>query len=269
MVRRFENKRVFVTAASVGIGFEICRQFVEQGAVLGLNARRPETTQAAVEKLRGAYPLSRISGFPGDVADVASIQASVRSFAERHGGIDVFVANAGITVFSPFLQVQPDEFDHLMGVNMRGTYFSVQEAVRQMLDRGIGGRIVLMSSVCGFQAHANTSAYAMTKAGIRQLAISLADELGPHGITVNVVAPGATLNERTSEDQQYADGWAKVSPTQRVGRVEDVAYTTLFLADERASHITGAVIVVDGGWSVTSPLPPYLAKELGSHQAPM
>ena len=262
MARRFENKRVFVTAASVGIGFEICRQFVDQGAVIGLNARRRETTRAAVEKLQSEYADAKITAFPCDIADVETSQASIRRFAEDNQGIDVFVANAGITVFAPFLHVQPDEFDHLMNVNMRGTYFSVQEAARQMIQRGIKGKIVLMSSVCGIQSHANTSSYGMTKAGIRHLAISLADELGPHGITVNVVSPGATLNERTSGDVQYADGWASVSPTRRVGRVEDVAYATLFLADDRASHITGEVLVIDGGWSTTSPLPAYLEKEL-------
>jgi NAD(P)-dependent dehydrogenase (short-subunit alcohol dehydrogenase family) len=262
MAKRFENKRVFVTAASVGIGYEICRQFVDQGAVIGLNARRKETTRAAVDKLRSDYPDSKINPFPCDIADVEAIQVSIRRFAEQHDGIDVFVANAGITVFAPFLDVKPDEFDHLMNVNMRGTYFSVQEAARQMIQRGIQGRIVLMSSVCGFRAHANTSSYGMTKAGIRQLAVSLADELGPHGITVNVLAPGATVNERTSEDAQYAEGWASVSPTHKVGRVEDVAYATLFLADDRAGHISGEVVTVDGGWSTTSPLPAYLEKEL-------
>jgi glucose 1-dehydrogenase len=262
MAKRFENKRVFVTAASVGIGYEICRQFVEEGAVVGLNARRRETTQAAVDKLKSQFPGCNVAAFPCDIADVESIQDSIRRFAEDNGGIDVFVANAGITVFAPLLDVEPNEFDHLMNVNMRGTYFSVQEAVRQMVQRGIRGRIILMSSVCGFQAHANTSSYGMTKAGIRHLAISLADELGPHGITVNVVAPGATLNERTSEDVQYAEGWASVSPTDRVGRVEDVAYATLFLADDRASHMTGEVLIIDGGWSITSPLPAYLQKEL-------
>jgi NAD(P)-dependent dehydrogenase (short-subunit alcohol dehydrogenase family) len=265
MNRRFERKKVFVTAASVGIGFEICRQFAEQGAVIGLNALRTETTHAAVDKLKSQFPGCQVTGFPCDIADVEAIQDAICRFADDNDGLDVLVANAGITVFAPFLDVRPDEFDHLMNVNMRGTYFSVQEAVRQMVRWGVRGRIVLMSSVCGFQAHANTSSYGMTKAGIRQLAISLADELGRHGITVNVVAPGATLNERTSEDAQYADGWASVSPTGRVGRVEDVAYATLFLADDRASHITGEVLIVDGGWSVTSQLPPYLEKELKRH----
>jgi 3-oxoacyl-[acyl-carrier protein] reductase len=262
MPKRFQNKRVFVTAASVGIGYEICRQFVDEGALVGLNARRKTTTQSAVERLRSDYAGANVTAYPCDIADVDNIQDCIRHFADQHDGIDVFIANAGITVFAPFVDVKPNEFDHLMHVNMRGTYFSVQEAARQMISRGRGGRILLMSSVCGFQSHANTSSYGMTKAGIRHLAISLADELGPHGITVNVIAPGATLNERTSEDAQYADGWAAVAPNKRVGRVEDVAYAALFLADDRASHISGEVIMVDGGWTTTSPLPDYLEKEL-------
>ncbi len=110
MARRFEKKRVFVTAASVGIGFEICRQFVEEGAVVGVNARRAETTQAAVDQLQSDYPDSKITAFPCDIADVEAIQASIRRFAEENEGIDVFVANAGITVFAPFLDVRPDIF---------------------------------------------------------------------------------------------------------------------------------------------------------------
>ncbi|WP_168566440.1 SDR family NAD(P)-dependent oxidoreductase [Crateriforma spongiae] len=262
MSLRFENKRVFVTAASVGIGYEISRQFAAEGAIVGLNARRDETTAKAVEALRNQYPSADITGYPCDVADVEAIQGHVRDFSAQHGGLDVMVANAGITVFAPFLKVQPDEFDYLMNVNMRGTYFSVQEAAKQMIAAKTAGRIVLMSSVCGMQSHAHTSSYGMTKAAIRHLAISLADELGPHGITVNVVSPGATLNERTSEDQEYADGWASVCPSGRVGNVGDVAYATLFLADQRAGQITGENIVVDGGWSTTSPLPKYLHDEL-------
>ena len=97
MTKRFENKRALVTAASVGIGYEICRQFVAEGAVVGLNARRPETTQAAVDKLRSDYPNSSVTPYPCDVADVEAIQKIVAHFAAQNDGIDIFVANAGIT----------------------------------------------------------------------------------------------------------------------------------------------------------------------------
>jgi len=262
--QRFAGKRVFVTGASCGIGYEICRQFAEQGATVGLNALPDGSVDEAVDRLQAEFPAAPVSGHAFDVADVDSARAGIRTFAAAHEGLDIYIANAGITIFAPFLEVEPEAFDTLMGVNMRGTFFGVQEAARQMIDCGTkNGRVILMSSVCGFQSHLWTSAYGMTKAAIRQLARSLAEELGPHQITVNAVAPGATVNERTATDAQYAEGWSAVAPGGTVGKVEDVGYTTLFLADERARHISGEVIMVDGGWISTSPLPPHLRDEMG------
>lgn len=262
MTKRFQNKNVFVTGASQGIGHEICRQFASEGATVGMNALDEDETKQAADSLQATLPGSTIEPYPGDISDAELIQTLVRDFAEKSGGLDVFVANAGITVFAPFLDVKLDEFDHLLGVNLRGTYFSVQEAARQMIRHKTRGKIILMSSVCGIQSHANTSSYGATKAGIRHLAISLADELGGYGITVNAVAPGATANERTLSDENYDAGWAAVAPNDRVGQVTDVAHTTLFLADEKSSHVTGQTVVVDGGWTTTSPLPSYLQRQL-------
>lgn len=262
MTNRFLDKRVFVTGAGTGIGFEIARQFAEEGSVVGLNSRSTENSQTAVERITSSVSGSRVFAYPCDIADIAAIQSHVDSFAENHDGLDVFIANAGITAFAPFLEIQPEEFENLLAVNLQGTFFSVQAAARQMSKRNTGGRIVLMSSVCGIQSHLNTSAYGATKAAIRHLAISLAEELGPHGITVNCVAPGATVNERTAADAEYVDGWSSVTPTKTVGTVADVAYSTLFLADERASHISGEVLMVDGGWTTTSPLPAHLKEQL-------
>ena len=138
----------------------------------------------------------------------------------------------------------------------------MQAAAKEMIKCGARGRIILMSSVCGFKSHLHSSAYAMTKAAIRQLAKALAEELGPYGITVNVVAPGATLTERTVEDPDYAEGWSEVALSKTVGTPKDIAYTTLFLADERAAHITAEVIMVDGGWTATSPLPQHIKDQL-------
>ncbi|NQZ56172.1 MAG: SDR family oxidoreductase [Lentisphaeraceae bacterium] len=264
MNKKFTGKRVYVSGAGCGIGYEICREFAAEGALVALNSRRAENAVAAAVKINDEIAEIKVSPYGGDISDVAAIQESIRDFAHKNDGLDIFVANAGITVFAPFLEVSVDEFDHLMAVNMRGTYFTVQQAAKEMISRGIRGRIILMSSVCGVQAHLNLSAYAMTKAAIRQLAKSLSQELGDYGITVNVVAPGATLSERTLEDAEYSDGWRSVSPSRTVGTVEDISHVTLFLADERSSHITGEVIMVDGGWSVSSPLPAHLQRELST-----
>jgi len=231
---------------------------------VGLNSRRVNQTVEAAEKINSELGKDVVFSYPGDLSDTETIIDGIRDFAEQNNGLDVFIANAGITVFNKFLDVNVEEFDHLMAVNMRGTYFSVQTAAKEMVDRGIKGRIILMSSVCGIQSHLWTSAYAMTKAAIRMLTKCLAEELGKYGITVNVISPGATTTERTLEDPNYVEGWSEVIPDGQVASTDDIAYTTLFLADRRAAHITGEEIVVDGGWTKTSPLPQHLKNTLST-----
>ena len=262
MQKRFTGKKVLVTGAASGIGYEICRQFAIEGATVGLSSRNPKTTAEAAAKINAELGTSAVSPWPCDVGDCAGIVDLVHRFAAANNGLDIYMANAGITSFAPFLEETPASFDNLMAVNMKGTYFSVQAAAKEMIARQTRGRIILMSSVTGFQSHRNLSAYAMTKAATRMLAKNLADELGRHGITVNVVAPGATTSERTVEDPLYADGWTGVTPARRVGDCEDIAHSVLFLAEDKSRHITGEVIMVDGGWTTTSPLPEHLRQQL-------
>ncbi len=126
-----------------------------------------------------------------------------------------------------------------------------------MIQARIPGRIILMSSVTGLQAHLNLGCYGITKAGICMMARAIALEVGKYGITVNAISPGATLTERTlQDDPRYEENWASVTPTGRVGSVEDVVAAALYLASPAASHVTGQTLVVDGGWTLQSPLPP-------------
>jgi 3-oxoacyl-[acyl-carrier protein] reductase len=125
-----------------------------------------------------------------------------------------------------------------------------------MRQQGRGGRIVLMSSVTGHQAVQYLSVYAMTKAALEMLARNLVIELSPFGITINCVAPGATITPRNlADDPNYEAIWSKVTPSGRPALVEDIAQTALFLLSPAASQITGQTIVVDGGWSAVSPTP--------------
>jgi 3-oxoacyl-[acyl-carrier protein] reductase len=118
------------------------------------------------------------------------------------------------------------------------------------------GRLIFLSSVTGKKAYPNLSAYGMTKAGIQHLSAVLAVELGEYGLTVNAIAPGATVTERTMiDDPNYDTNWQKVAPNQRVAQVEDIVETALFLASPQARHITGQTIVVDGGWTLLSTIP--------------
>ena len=124
-----------------------------------------------------------------------------------------------------------------------------------MIEQQTGGSILFMSSVTGHQAHKDLAAYGMTKAALEMLAKNLVLELSPYHITVNTVAPGATLTERTLEDADYKATWSRITPMGRPATVEDVANAVLFLVSPEAGHITGQNIIVDGGWTAVSTSP--------------
>jgi 3-oxoacyl-[acyl-carrier protein] reductase len=252
----FHDKRVFITGAGQGIGCAACLAFAQAGAVVALNDHDSTLAQTAAHTINQHIGADRVTAYPGDVSDVDALTALIDSFSQRHGGLDIAIANAGITRYVPFLHSTPADFDRILGVNVRGTYFTAQAAARHMIAHRIAGRILLTSSVVGMQTHVNFSMYSTTKAAIQMMARALAIELGEFGITVNAISPGATLTERAvREDADYQRNWSAVTPTGRVGYVEDVAAAMLFLASPQARQITGQNLIIDGGWTLRSPLP--------------
>ncbi|MDY7105375.1 MAG: SDR family NAD(P)-dependent oxidoreductase [Actinomycetota bacterium] len=242
---------VLVTGAGTGIGRALCGAFADDGALVVANDVDPDAAAATAAAL-GTSAVAEVA----DVADVTAVRAMVDRIVADHGRLDVAVANAGVTHFGAFLDTEPADVDRLLAVNVRGGYFTAQAAARAMVARGEGGRILLLSSVTGIQAMRGLSAYGATKAALRQLARTLALELGPHGITVNAIAPGATLTERTRREQpDYEGAWAAVAPTGRVATVEDIAAAARYLASGGAAHVTGQTLVIDGGWTATSQVP--------------
>ena len=252
----FAGKAVLVTGAGAGIGYALCQAFAGAGATVGLNDIDPALCHSAAWRINSALEAERVYPYICDVADVAAVRDMFEQLVEAAGRVDIVVANAGITNYGEFLTYSPDAFDRLMAVNLRGTYFTAQSAANSMIAARIPGRIILMSSVTGMQAHVNLGAYGITKAGIRMMAKAIAVEVGQYGITVNAICPGATLTERTlRDDPEYERHWPSVTPTGRVGYVEDIVAAALFLASPEARQITGHTLVVDGGWSARSPLP--------------
>lgn len=256
MDETFQDKCVLVTGAGAGIGFALCRDFARRGAFVALNDIDAVLAGEAAARLNQGLGESRVTSYGADVADVDAVRRMMADFTARFGRLDVVVANAGITSYGPFLEYSEEEFNRVTSVNLRGSYFTAQAAARAMISLGTrNGRILLMSSVTGLRALVNLSAYGITKAGISHMARVIALELASHGITVNAICPGATATERTlSDDPLYEQNWAGVTPTGRAGSIEDVAAAALFLASPQASHITGQTLIVDGGWSLRSPL---------------
>lgn len=249
----FENKVAVITGAAIGIGFEIARQLAARGACILLNDIDEEATQAAVEQIRKEQ--GRCKAVVGDSSDLDCIQQMVQQAVSSFGRLDMAIANAGITTFGSFLDYPVEQFHQLIAVNLQGSFFLAQKAAQQMIQQQSGGRILLMSSVTGHQAHPDLAAYGMTKAALRMLAKSLGVELAPYNITVNAVSPGATLTERTLQLRDYKDEWERITPTGKVATTEDIAHTAIFLLSPQSSQITGQTIIVDGGWTSVSPPP--------------
>ncbi|HEY0434694.1 MAG TPA: SDR family oxidoreductase [Chitinophagaceae bacterium] len=249
----FFGKAAIITGAGQGIGFEIASQLAANGAGVLLNDIDPVLATRAAENINAKY--DRCMAFPGDAGDVPTITQMVESAVHAFGSIDIAIANAGITLFGDFLDYSPEAFYSVLNTNLGGSFFLAQQVARQMKLQGTGGSILFMSSVTGHQAHKQLAAYGMTKAGLEMLAKTLVIELSPFRITVNAIAPGSTMTERTKEDTEYERIWSAITPMGRPAQPTDVAAAALFLVSPKARHITGQSLVVDGGWTSVSPSP--------------
>ena len=253
-VKAFESKVAIVTGAGQGIGFEICRQLAAEGANIILNDEDPQLCEIAVKRINEETKVKCVS-LAGDCSDLAFIQEMVDTAVSAFGRLDIAIANAGITLFGDFFTYTPESFFRVMQVNLGGTFFLAQAAAKQMKQQKNGGSLLFMSSVTGHQAHKQLAAYGMSKAALEMLAKSLVIELSQYKINVNTIAPGATLTERTMEDKEYEKVWSQLTPMGRPAYSADIANAALFLVSDKAKHITGQSVVIDGGWTSISPSP--------------
>lgn len=244
------NKTAIITGAGQGIGLRIAELLHTAGANIILNDMDVTLCKEASTKVG-----VRCIGMSGDSSDPVFIEKMVSKAVEEFGELNIAIANAGITLFGEFSNYPVADFDRVMNVNMRGTFYLAQIASNQMIKQGNGGSLLFTSSVTGHQAHKNLAAYSMTKAGIEMLAKNLVSEIAEYNINVNCIAPGATLTERTLQDPEYTSIWSKLTPMKRPGTVDDVANAAVFLVSDQAKQITGQSLIIDGGWSSMSPSP--------------
>ena len=248
------GKAAVVTGASQEIGAAMAEALAARGAaVVVAHYREPALAEAVVGRIRAAG--GQAVAHDADCSSVAEAQELVRRAVEAFGRLDVFVANAGLTMWAPFLEYSEAAWDTVMDLNLKGSFFGAQAAARQMVRQGTRGSIVFSSSGAGLRAVSHLSAYGISKAGLQHMARCLALELGRHQINVNAIGIGPIVNARNlRDDPDYNEHWGAILPAGRGGRPEDVARALLFLVEN--DFVTGETIMMDGGQMVTTPLPP-------------
>jgi glucose 1-dehydrogenase len=249
---KLQGKNALVTGSSRGIGRGIAIRFAREGANVAINY--VGSVQAAEETLQQVTSHG-VRGviLPADVGKVDEVQRLIAAAADALGPLDILVNNAGIEKHAPFWDVSEADYDKVIDVNLKGTFFATQAMVRHLRDAGRGGRIVNISSVHEDLPFPNFAAYCASKGGLRMLTRNLAVELGPLGIAVNNIAPGAIetpINTSLLNDKKKLSALLMQIPTGRLGQPEDVAGLAAFLASDEASYVTGSTFFVDGGLSV-------------------
>jgi glucose 1-dehydrogenase len=249
---KLNGKNALVTGSSRGIGRGIAIRFAQEGANVAINyvgsAEAAQETLAAVT----AHGVRAVI-LPADVGSVSDVHRLIAEASTALGPLDILVNNAGVEKHAPFWDVSEQDYDKVIDVNLKGTFFATQAMVRHLRAAGRPGRIINISSVHEDLPFPNFAAYCASKGALRMLTRNLAVELGPLGIAVNNIAPGAIetpINTALLNNPQKLGALLNQIPLSRLGQPEDVAGMAVFLAGDEAGYVTGSTFVVDGGLSV-------------------
>ncbi|MBV8550474.1 MAG: glucose 1-dehydrogenase [Acidobacteriaceae bacterium] len=238
-----------VTGTSRGLGQYFARALAKSGADLVLTSRTLDSLREFEEEIKKVG--RRAVSLELDVRDPGSIEAMAAAAEEAYGKIDILVNNAGMNIRKPAIDVTWDDWNAILDTNLRGSFFVAQAVAKRMIPRGYG-RIINIGSVTSVAGYAGLAPYGASRGGIRQLTMSLADDWGRYGITVNCLAPGwfkTAQNRVMYEDKEWVDYLSDRIPMKRPGAPDDLDSTVVFLAAESSRYITGQTLLVDGGIS--------------------
>ena len=240
------GKTALVTGAARGIGKAIALKFAQEGANIAFTDLVIDENGKATEAEIAALGV-KAKGYASNAADFAQSEEVVKLVKEDFGSVDILVNNAGITKDGLMLRMTEQQWDAVIGVNLKSA-FNFIHAVIPVMMRQRGGSIINMASVVGVHGNAGQANYAASKAGMIALAKSVAQEMGPKGIRANAIAPGFIDTAMTQElSEEVRKEWMNQIPLRRGGTVEDVANCALYLASDLSSYVSGQVIQVDGG----------------------
>ena len=238
-----------VTGTSRGLGQYMARALAKAGADLVITSRTLESLQAFEAEVKALG--RRVVALELDVRKQESIERMAAEAEKAFGHLDILVNNAGCNVRKPALDVTWDDWNLILDTNLRGSFFVAQAVARRMIPRGYG-RIINIGSVTSVAGYAGLGPYGASRGGIRQLTMSLADDWGKHGVTVNCLAPGWFRTEQNKvlyENKEWVEYLCERIPVKRPGRPEDLDAAVVFLAAEASRYVTGQTLLVDGGIS--------------------
>lgn len=244
--RKLSGKVAIVTGGSRGIGAAIAKRLAADGADVAFTyATSPQKAGEVARAIESAG--GRALAIRADSANVEEVKNAVAETVKTFDRLDILVNNAGVAVLAPIEEFSPDEFDHLIAVNIKGVFAATQEAVRHMAD---GGRIIMIGSVNSDRMpFAGGSVYALTKGAVAGFTRGLARDLGPRGITVNNIQPGPVDTDMNPADGPFADVLKGMIALHRYGQSDEIAGLVSYLAGPEADYITGASLKIDGGFA--------------------
>lgn len=257
-----ENKVAFVTGALSGISRQTATLFAQEGARIVVFDAGDQSRDAgeSADEVLATIPNETLF-VRGDVSNPADVDKAFSRAVERFGSVDIVFNGAGLNLFKPIEEITNDDFDRTMAVNVKGTFLCCQRGIAQMRTQPTRGVIVNVASNFAFVAEPEASVYCATKGAVASLTKGLALEVGPLGIRVNALCPGATktaINRDHRRRPEVIEDWMRKTPLRQVGRDEflglphEIARSALFLAsDYWSNYMTGAMLLVDGGWNAT------------------
>lgn len=244
-----ENKVAIVTGSSSGIGRGIACCFAREGASVVINYRsHPDAADEVVRQIEGSG--GKAFAIQADVSQQDEVRKLIGGCVEKFGRLDIMVNNAGIEKKTPFLETPLEQWNQILAVNLTGPWIGCQEAAKQLVKQGDGGRIINISSIHEDMTMPTNAPYCASKGGLRMLMRTIAVELAPHNITVNNIAPGAIDTGMDPSSRANPENMKLLLgqiPVRRIGKPEEVGDMAVYLASDAARYVTASTLFIDGG----------------------